>query len=334
MKTRAAMTLLEISASMAVFAVLMSLVGQGLVMGVQVNRQVSTESELANDADRVLQKIASHLRSADYNWITINEGSVSTYSFSICTGLAATGPVFGHRYTLVHDSDAGTLSATLIEQANGSILQEDIARGLRPADGFRIGQLGTDVLVRGNQLQLSLALQSPLEEGRIATREVTTTIYLRSTIYANTNLTVTHTELAGVHDEEPTMVDPEAEPDEEAPGDAAMVSLGDDTDTTLHTISRRDDLYANNLLIKGSIALPTGSADTIDFNSFSLTANKASNGVEASYTVYRGWVAAENRNNKLAEHEFLLDGWVQGSLTVTVSVATASGVQTTVSKTY
>lgn len=327
--SRSAMTLLEISASMAVFAVLMSLVGQGLVMGVQVNRQVSTESELANDADRVLQKIAGHLRSADYNWITINQGSVSTYSFSICTGLSATGPVFGHRYTLVHDSDAGILSATLIEAATGNILQEDIARGLRPDDGFRIGQLGTDVLVRGNQLQLSLAMQSQLPEGALITRDVTTTIYLRSTIYANTNLTTTPTEQTGSGDG--SVVDENGENGDEG---GAMLSLGEDTDTTQHTISRRDGIYANNLLIKGSIALPSGSSDEIDFESFTLTASKASDGENASYDVSRGWVHAENKNSKLARDEFLLDGWVKGSLTVTVSVATKNGAVTTVSKTY
>lgn len=324
---RAGLTLIELAIAAAIFATIAGIAGQSMISGTRMSAEISSSAQLADDTNRVLQRIAGQLRSADYNWIYLNEGEVSTYTFSVCTGLGTDvggkiGPRFDNTYTIVFDSVKGTLKATLAEAASGRIISEEIASDLRAPDGFRIGQLGTDVLVKGNQLQLALARQVRLQDGTTVLREAATTIFLRSTIYANTNLTTTTTEVA-------------APAEEEAGGELApIVLLGLDTDSSQKTIDKKAGVYANNLLIKGTVSMPAGAEVGINWESFALAASKESDGVSCSLALNRGWVKSENPSGKLQNNEFTITGWVVGSVTLTASATSAKGVEGTDTETY
>jgi hypothetical protein len=153
-------------------------------------------------------------------------------------------------------------------------------------------------------------------------REATTTIFLRSTIYANTNLTTTT-----------TAVEPPADNTSDK-SVAPLVLLGSDTDTTQKVIDRKAGTYGNNLLIKGTVQMPSGTSDTINPDTFDLRLSKAIDGIEAYAVVSRGWVSGENRGNKLAANEFLVEGWVLGSLTITVAVSSIGGAEGYATKSY
>lgn len=329
--SRSALTLLETVIAMAVFALLMTMVTQSVTMGTQMQTSVTTHSDLTDRADRVLHKIAGHLRSADYNWIYLNEGPISTYTFNICTGLTATGPAFEQQYVLTYDSIQGTLQGLLIETASGKVIKEDVAIDVRRGDGFQVNQLGTDVLVKGNQLQLTVALQRALPDQTVVTKEATTTVFLRSTIYANTNLTTTVTEQVITPPEEP--VDPDAEPvDPDAPAaDKPLVALGEDTDATNSKVKVNGEwVYPNHFIILGKVSMPSDSTDAI--GSYTVNVDKPSDGKEADYVFTKG--PKTTGNPKLADGEFTLTGWVQGSMTVTVEATSANGGVQTVTKTY
>lgn len=335
--SRTAATLLEITVSLAVLGTVSTMVTESISIGTSMQEHVGTESDLVDRANRVVKGIAYQLRSADYDWITITEGAVSTYQFTLCTGLNSDGPVFNQGYTLSYDSVAGTLTSTLTDRINKTVLQQNVAKGLRRPNpgagiepGFQISQLGTAVVVTGNQLQLSISMEEPLTTGEVMTRTATTMVFLRSTMYANANLTRTVTPVTGGGAEEP----PE---DEGGAAAKPIVTMGDDTDkTTKQTGTGKDKVTLNNLLIKGALAMPTGTPATIDVTSFSLLADKLPTDVpqKADYTVKRGWVKAENSGNKLLENEFLLSGWVDGSLTVTVTVRATNGESTAVTRSY
>lgn len=325
---RAGLTLVELSIAATIFAMIAGVAGQSLASGTRLSAEVSSSSTLTEDTNRVLQRIAGQLRSADYNWIYLNEGEVSTYTFRVCTGLGTSdsgeiGPRFDNTYTIAYDSIDGTLSATLVNQATGSILSQEIARDLRTPDGFRVGQLGTDVLVKGNQLQLAMVRQAHLADGTELVREATTTVFLRSTIYANTNLTTTSIDLTDETNEDLS------------DGDIApMILLDSDTDTSQKVIDRKLGIYANNLLIKGSVTMPAGGTSAIDWNTFDLRSSKTVDGESCSLEVTRGWVTAENRSGKLLSNEFVISGWVIGSLTITVAVESSTGGEGSATQAY
>lgn len=339
---RTGLTLIELSIAASIFAMIAGVAGQSLISGTSMSSEISRSSILTEDTNRVLQRIAGQLRSADYNWIYLNEGPVSTYTFKVCTGLGVSdageiGPRFDHTYTVAYDSINGTLTATLADQTTGSIISQEIAKDLRTPDGFRVGQLGTDVLVKGNQLQLALARHSRDQYGEIVTLqdgtprvfESTTTIFLRSTIYANTNLTTTAT-ATGTG----TGTETETEPTAEAEKPAPIVVLGSDTDTQQKKIGTgKSAVYANSLIIVGSVAAASTS-DPIDYNRFDYRPSKTVDGIECELSVKRGWIASENKDKKLLENQFQFTGWVIGSLTLTVSIPTMSGVEGIITQSY
>lgn len=324
---RAGLTLVELAIAVAIFGTVASIAGQSMISGTRMSEEVSVSARVTDDTNRVLQRIAGQLRSADYSWIYMNVGEISTYTFKVCTGLGVSetgeiGPQFDHTYTIAFDSANGVLTATLADQRTGLLLNQEIARDLRTPDGFRVNQLGTDVLVKGNQLQLAMARRGQLGDGTEVMREATTTIFLRSTIYANTNLTTSPGSA------------PEPPPSDPDTAIVPIVLLGSDTDTTQKVIDRRSGIYANNLLIKGTVQMPSGTTDVIDYNTFDLRMSKVTDGIEAYATLTRGWVAAENRGNKLAANEFLIEGWVLGSMTISVAVSSTGGAEGTATKTY
>ena len=319
--SRVGSSLLEMMIALAVLSTVTAVVTQSISMGVVMQEQVRTEADLVDQANVVVKKIAFQLRSADYNWITITSGTVSTYQVTLCTGLSKDGPVFTQGFTLAYDTNAATLTATLTDLTTGKVLHQDVARGVRKANagagiaaGFQIGQLGTDEVVTGNQLQITLALEDTLHSGEVVTRSATSIIFLRSTIYANVDLTTTATAL------------PTPPVDTAAP----IVSLGNDTNVIDQTSPSK-----NNLLIKGSLSMPTGTSSTIYTPSFTLTADKPSstaNSSKAYYVITRGWVPAEK--GSLQTNEFLLTGWVQGSLQLTATVSATNSQSTTTVKSY
>ncbi len=338
---RAGLTLIELSIAAAIFAMIAGVAGQSLISGTSMSSEISRSSILTEDTNRVLQRIAGQLRSADYNWIYLNEGTVSTYTFKVCTGLGVSdtgeiGPRFDQTYTVAYDSVNGTLTATLAEQTTGSILNQEIARDLRTPDGFRVGQLGTDVLVKGNQLQLALARYARDQHGNLVTVadgkprvfESTTTIFLRSTIYANTNLTTTTTDIgSGTGGTETTPETPVEKP-------APTITLGADTDTQQKKIGTgKSAVYANSLIIVGSVTAASPS-DPVDYDKFDYRLSKEADGVNCQLSVKRGWVSSENRDKKLLENQFQFTGWVIGSLTITVAVPTMSGSEGIVTQSY
>lgn len=325
---RAGLTLVELAIAIAIFGTVASIAGQSMISGTRMSEEVSVSTRITDDTNRVLQRIAGQLRSADYSWIYMNVGEVSTYTFKVCTGLGVSdtgeiGPQFDHTYTIAFDSSNGVLTATLADQKTGRLLNQEIARDLRTPDGFRVNQLGTDVLVKGNQLQLAMARRGRLGDGTEVMREAATTIFLRSTIYANTNLTTT----TGSTPEPPA-----SDPTNTAV--APVILLGSDTDTTQKVLDRKAGIYANNLLIKGTVQMPSGVSDTIAYNTFDLRLSKSTDGIEAYATVTRGWVASENKANKLAPNEFLVEGWVLGSMTITAVVSSTGGADGTATKSY
>ncbi len=327
---QAGLTLIELAIAVAIFSTVAGIAGQSMISGTRMSEEVSVSSRLTDDTNRVLHRVAGQLRSADYSWIYMNTGEVSTYTFKVCTGLGLSdsgeiGPQFDNTYTIAFDSISGVLTATLADQKTGRLISQEIARDLRTPDGFRVNQLGTDVLVKGNQLQLAMARRAVLGDGMEVMREASTTIFLRSTIYANTNLTTTATTSA-------TTVAPAQDNSDNAV--SPQVLLGSDTDVTQKVISRKDGTYGNNLLIKGTVKMPSGTNDEINPDSFDLRLSKASDGIEAYVTVTRGWVSGENKANKLAANEFLVEGWVLGSLTITVAVSSFGGAEGYVTKSY
>jgi hypothetical protein len=330
---RCAATLLELCVGLAVLGTVTSMVCQGIAMGASMQDRVGLDSDLINRADRVAKQVAYQLRSADYNWITITVGPVSTYQFTLCTGLNANGPVFNQGYTLAYDSANGVLTATLTDLTTLKVLQQDVARGLRIPDpakgilpGFQLTQLGTDVVVTGNQLQLSVTLQDRLTSGEVVNRTANSVIFLRSTMYANANLTRTVTAQTG------------GSGGAGAPGEAKpIISLGADTDkSTKQMTIDSNKITVNNLLIKGSIAMPTGTSASVDYTTFALTTDKQPTDVpqKTDYTLSRGWVKGENPGNKLLGNEFLISGWVDGSLTATITVKATNGQSATSTGTY
>lgn len=351
---RAGLTLIELSIAAAIFAMIAGVAGQSLISGTSMSSEIGRSSILTEDTNRVLQRIAGQLRSADYNWIYLNQGTVSTYTFKVCTGLGVSdtgeiGPRFDHTYTIAYDSIQGTLTATLADQTTGSILNQEIAHDLRTPDGFRVGQLGTDVLVKGNQLQLTLARNARDNNGELvqfpagtnsdgttkyAARvfESTTTIFLRSTIYANTNLTTTTTSTNSGSGTSPTP-DPET-PITETPKPAPTVILGADTDATQTKVTNgKNPTYGNGLIIVGSVTAGSTS-DPINYDQFTWTPSKANDGVSCKLSIKRGWVKSENANKSLLENQFQISGWVIGSLSITVSVSTMSGIEGHATQSY
>lgn len=335
------MSLVEVAVASTLLTTVLGVASQGLISGTRMSEEIRVSAALSDDGNRVLQRIAGQLRSADYNWIYLNEGEVSTYTFRVCTGLGTDaageiGPVFGQAYTVAFDGEKGVLSATLVDVASGRVLNQELASGLRTGDGFRVTQLGTDVLVKGNQLQLSLARVGSLTDGTEIEREAVTTVFLRSTIYANTNLTSTSVAgpvLGGTTGTTGTATGGAGTAGETGGTASApirpTVILGADTDTS---VNRRTS--ANNLLIKGSVTLPAGSNAAIDWNTFDLRCSKEVDGISCSAELVRGWIASENRNGKLASNEFLIQGWVIGSLVITAEVATTSGHEGAATQTY
>jgi prepilin-type N-terminal cleavage/methylation domain-containing protein len=340
---RAGLTLIELSIASAIFAMIAGVAGQSLISGTSMSSDISRSSILMEDTNRVLQRIAGQLRSADYNWIYLNEGTVSTYTFKVCTGLGVSdtgeiGPRFDQTYTVAYDSINGTLTATLADQTTGSILNQEIAQDLRTPDGFRVGQLGTDVLVKGNQLQLALARYARDQHGNIVTVadgtprvfESTTTIFLRSTIYANTNLTTTTTDAGSDAGSSGTDSTPESPKEYPAP----TIALGSDTDTQQKKVGTgQSAVYANSLIIVGSVTAASDS-DPINFDKFDYRLSKEADGVNCQLSVKRGWVSSENRDKKLLENQFQFTGWVIGSLTITVAIPTMSGSEGIVTQSY
>lgn len=194
--SRAGLTLIEITIVLAICGTITGIAGQGLISGTRLTRERSMSAELGNDTSRVLQRLAGQLRSADQGWSYVNAGGVSTYAFTLCTGLGMAagggiGPQFDETCTLVFDGVAGVLTATRAERRTGRMLNQEIVRNLRTPDGFRLNQLGGDGLVKGDLLQLTMVRLGSLGDGTVVMREAATTVFLRSSIYANSSLTVT-----------------------------------------------------------------------------------------------------------------------------------------------
>lgn len=359
---RHGMTLLELMIALAIFAMMAAIAAQSLISGSRMSEEVAVASELTEDTHRILHGIADRLRSADYVWIRRNEGEISTYVFPICTGLQLSGdrigPRFDETYTLIHDRQAGTLAA-VISGPSGTGAQQQLATGLRVPDGFEIqsANTGHPELVRGNQVQLRLTRQARLTDGTLVERSAEATVFLRSTIAANTQLT--HTPVPPTGDSSNSPPDPGAgdgtapdpgsgtappdggsSPGTEPPPSAPpppppQLVLGEDSDTSQRQVGTgKNKVMANNLLIKGSVSQLAGGDTVIDWESFSLIADKPSNGSQAQYTVRRGWVPSENANKKLTPDEFVIEGWVVGGITFTASVANTAGFTTTVSRSY
>jgi len=337
---RSAVTLLEVTISLAILTTVTAMVTESISMGVSMHEHVGTKSDVVERANVVVKKIAYQLRSADYNWITITEGPVATYQFTLCTGLSAEGPVFNQGYALSYDSAAGTLTATLTDNITKQVLQQDVAKGLRRPDpangiepGFQLTQLGTSVVVTGNQMQLAVAIEDTLVNGEVLSGSAQSVVFLRSTMYANANLTRTVTEVTVDPPVDPT----EDPPVEDPPAPSPIILLGSDTDTTTKQIGTGPSkITVNNLLVKGTVSMPTGTSATIDYSSFNLTTDKLTTDTpqKVSYTVARGWIKAENPGNKLSENEYVIYGWVAGSLAVTVTVSNTEGASSTVTANY
>lgn len=324
---RHAVTLLELSVTVAILGTVMTMVSQSISLGSSMHESVSAESDLTNRADRLVKQLAYQLRSADYNWITITNGTVSTYDFTLCTGLTVSGPVFNQGYSLAYDSAAGTLSATVTDKVTGQILQREVASGLRKPDaasgiepGFQLTQLGTALVVTGNQLQLSVALEDTLRDNQVITRSASSVIFLRSTMYANANLTSSPTQTSPSPTPSPTPTSPS-----NSTAAAPIILIGSDTDNTTGAGNR------NNLLIMSQVTMPSGTSDTVKYSTFTLTTDKQTTDTpqKTSYTVNKGW-----ETHTIDEDKFLLSGWVKGSLTLTVTVQSTGGKTTTATKTF
>lgn len=342
---RAGMSLIELTMAVGIFGTVAAVAGQSMVSGVRLNQEVAESSQAIDDTNRVLQRIAGQLRSADYSWIYLNQDEVSTYTFRVCTGLGVSstgeiGPQFDQTYTIAFDSKTGILTATLVDQKTGKVLGHEIARGLWNEGGFRIGQLGTDVLVKGNRLQLTMARPLLDVDGKIVydssskaiLREATTTIFLRSTIYANTNLTTTVTSTTPTNPTNPTTPTNPTDPTKPSTGTTPVLTLGADTDVSTKSGSIKD---VNCLQIVGTVGMPNGATDTLNTNTFDARFSKASDGIEASLVINRGWIPGEVSNNSsLKPNEFKISGWVKGSLTVTIAMSSAAGAVGTITKSY
>ena len=191
---RHAISLVEVVIAVSIFGLMMSMVGQSLVMGVKLQDNVGTASTLDDEANRVLQKIAGYLRTADYNYIYIlnpTSGNV-TCTFALCTGLDRKGPIIDQKkLRVVYDKAARSLTSTLYDTSASTSdeslwtsLEQVVATNLATTNGFVVTQQGTDsTYVKGNRLTLTVAMAETLRDGTSVTKSATTTLYLRSTIY-------------------------------------------------------------------------------------------------------------------------------------------------------
>ncbi|MBN8525251.1 MAG: hypothetical protein J0M02_07950 [Planctomycetes bacterium] len=353
---RSGLTLIELTIAATIFALVAGVAGQSLISGTNMTTEIGRSSAVTEDTNRILQRIAGQLRSADYNWIYDNSNQpVPTWIFKVCTGLGVDpdkpldiGPVFNQTYTIAYDSINGTLTATLADVATGKVIRQEYATDLRIPDGFRVGQLGTDVLVKGNQLSLAVARYVrdghgdvvKAADGQPRIFESSTTVFLRSTIYANTNLTTTATNSGtGTGTETGSETGSETETgNEEGSKDPTppKVTLNDDTSTKTSKVKIEGvQTTVNDLIIVGSVV--SGSQETGDvlkLGSFSVTWNKQS--PYSSISVEKGWDPStwSGKSTTLSSDQFKISGWVSGSITFTVSITSDAGVTTTLSRTY
>jgi prepilin-type N-terminal cleavage/methylation domain-containing protein len=196
---RQAFTLLEVMISLAIFSLMMSLVTQSLVSGVKLQETVTGTTDLDDESNRVIQKIAGYLRTADYNYIYVldaGNGNV-TCTFALCTGIDRNGPVINQKkLRLLYNKAGKSLTATLYDTSASETnegtwvsLEQVVATDLAGTDGLKIEQLGLDTTyVRGNRLKISMTVNQTLRDGSVLAKTSSTTIYLRSTMYFHDTL--------------------------------------------------------------------------------------------------------------------------------------------------
>jgi prepilin-type N-terminal cleavage/methylation domain-containing protein len=341
-RPRSALSLIEVVIAIAIFGMLMSLVGQSLVMGVKLKDSVGTATTLDDEANRVLQKIAGYLRTADYNYIYIlnpTNGNV-TCTFSLCTGLNRHGPIVNQKKLRVsYDKAARSLTSTLYDTSasatNESLwtsLEQVVASNLAAENGFVVTQQGTDsTYVKGNRLTLTVSLAETLRDGTEVAKSATTTLYLRSTIYFKDE------QLSSATDT--TTISPTP-----SPGGGGGPATGGTTTTTttddVSTTATSSDSAANAPVISlgpdtdNSVHAGSGGSNVIITISSSLKSTAASGTSLQSLTVT---ATCPNANTltvtRIASNQYRITGYAVGAITVGATATSKKGSTTYTSTT-
>jgi len=335
---RHAISLVEVVIAVSIFGLMMSMVGQSLVMGVKLQDTVGTASTLDDDANRVLQKIAGYLRTADYNYIYILEPSSGnvTCTFALCTGLDRNGPIINQKKLRVaYNKAARTLTSTLYDTSasttNESLwtsLEQVVAANLATTNGFVVTQQGADTTyVKGNRLTLTVAMAETLRDGTVVAKTATTTLYLRSTIYfkdeqlssaTDTTTPVAATTTGGgntgttastggatttTNDVSTTQTT------SDAAANAPQLSLGPDTDNSVHAASG-----GSNVIITVSSALKSTAQGGTSLQTLAVTATCPNSN---TLTV-----------TQITSTQYRITGYAIGAVTVGVTATSKKGSTT------
>lgn len=347
--SRRALSLVEVIIATSIFGMMMSLVGQSLVMGVKLQDTVGTASTLDDEANRVLQKIAGYLRTADYNYIYIlnpSNGNV-TCTFALCTGLDRQGPVINQKKLRVfYDKAARTLTSTLYDtsasatdESQWTTMEQVVATNLASTNGFVVAQQGTDTTyVKGNRLTLSVSMAETLRDGTEVAKTATTTLYLRSTIYfkdeqlasatdtttpvapttgstttttTTTGGTTTTTSTSGGTTTDDVTT---TETTSASAANAPLLTLGPDTDNSVHSASG-----GSNVIINVSSSLKSTAQNGTSLQTLAVTATCPNTN---TLTVSR-----------ISDTQYKITGYAIGAVTVGVTATSKKGNTTYTSST-
>ena len=341
---RHAISLVEVVIAVSIFGLMMSMVGQSLVMGVKLQDTVGTASTLDDDANRVLQKIAGYLRTADYNYIYILEPSSGnvTCTFALCTGLDRNGPIINQKKLRVaYNKAARTLTSTLYDTSasttNESLwtsLEQVVAANLATTNGFVVTQQGADTTyVKGNRLTLTVAMAETLRDGTVVAKTATTTLYLRSTIYFKdeqlssatdtTSLSATTTTggssgssssgsattTTGTTQTTTTNDVTTTETTSDSAANAPQLTLGPDTDNSVHAASG-----GSNVIITVSSALKSTAQNGTSLQTLAISATCPNSN---TLTV-----------TQITSTQYRITGYAIGAVTVGVTATSKKGSTT------
>ena len=217
MRTAAGLTLLETTVAASLLGAVFVGVTQAMASTVEAGDMLAQGASRLADANAILHDIALELRAADRNFMYQTSGSVTEFSYVVCTGFDAAGNSiydrgeFGRR--LVYDRAAGTLTKVIISDAEPDrevVLSDQVAEG-----GFAVTQMGEDMTIYGNRLLLSLTLVDEDGEGRQQQNSAQRYVFIRSYVFgsdgdggAAASTTAAETGTTGTTPTEPTTTEP------------------------------------------------------------------------------------------------------------------------------
>lgn len=345
MRNAVGLTLLEITVAASLLGAVFVGVTQAMSSTIQAGDMLAAGSSRLADANAILHDVALELRAADRNFMYQTTGSVTEFSYVVCTGFDAAGNSiydrgeFGRR--LVYDREARTLTKVIISDSEAD---REITLSNQVADGgFAVTQMGEDMTIYGNRLLLSLTLADEDAEGRLQQSSAERYVFIRSYVFgsdgdggAAASTTAAETASGGTAPTDPAATEPTpaqptvpvdtsttgettpppAEPAPAEPLPAVPEDLAEPYGPDIVWGNDQDASAAGILLV---IKLKTAGT-TLNTNSVSVTFTST---VPSSLSVTYGW---QSNSYGLASDEIRIAGTTAGSTAITIA---ASATKTT-----